>query len=77
MRIIHGFKDLPVFPKQTIVALGNFDGVHEGHRAVLKFVIKKADELNLSSIMLTFSPHPETILGKKRVQLIQFDLRVR
>lgn len=71
MKIIHGVKNLPVFPKQTIVALGNFDGVHEGHRAVLRFVIKKAEELDLSSILLTFSPHPEVILGRKKVQLIQ------
>ncbi len=71
MRIINGFKSLPSFPEQTIIALGNFDGVHEGHRAILDFVIKKAKGSNLTSVLLTFSPHPETILGKKRVQLIQ------
>lgn len=71
MKIIRGFERLPVFPKQTIVALGNFDGVHEGHRAILNFVIDKAKGTSLISMLLTFSPHPETILGKKRVRLIQ------
>ncbi len=71
MRVIRGFENLPSFSKQSVVTLGNFDGVHEGHRSILNLVTRKAKESGLISIVLTFSPHPEKILGKKRVKLIQ------
>jgi len=71
MKIIRGFENLPAFSIQTVVALGNFDGVHTGHRSILNLVTGKARESGLISIVLTFSPHPEKVLGKKRVRLIQ------
>ena len=71
MKIIYGFGNLPSFSQQTIVALGNFDGVHLGHQKILEFVNRKAVQLDLVSIVLTFSPHPENILGKKRIKMIQ------
>jgi len=71
MKVFRGIETLPALEKQTIVALGNFDGVHEGHRAILTFVTDKAKEKGLIPILLTFSPHPERVLGHKRVKLIQ------
>jgi riboflavin kinase / FMN adenylyltransferase len=40
------------------LAIGNFDGVHRGHRALLERVVAKARELELASCVLTFEPHP-------------------
>jgi riboflavin kinase/FMN adenylyltransferase len=40
------------------VTIGNFDGVHRGHRALLDRLDAKARELNLGSCVLTFEPHP-------------------
>jgi riboflavin kinase/FMN adenylyltransferase len=40
------------------VTIGNFDGVHRGHRALLDRVNAKARELNIGSCVLTFEPHP-------------------
>lgn len=71
MKVIYGFENLLSFSRQTIVALGNFDGVHLGHQRILKFVTRKAAQLDLESIVLTLSPHPENILGKKRIKMIQ------
>ncbi len=71
MKVIYGFDNLTSFSQQTIVALGNFDGVHLGHQRILKFVTRKAVQLDLVSIVLTLSPHPENILGKKRIKMIQ------
>lgn len=71
MRIIDGFENLPPFAKNTIVALGNFDGIHLGHKKILEFVVHRASHFDLLSIVLTFSPHPENILGKRKVQMIQ------
>lgn len=57
---------------KTLVVLGNFDGLHLGHIAVLKTAIKKADERRLMPIVLLFDKHPCTVLSdKKNFSLIQ------
>lgn len=48
--------------KQTIVTIGTFDGVHLGHRKILEQITKNAQELNCESLVLTFFPHPRTVL---------------
>ena len=40
------------------LTIGNFDGVHRGHRALIDRVIAKAREAELTSCVLTFEPHP-------------------
>jgi riboflavin kinase/FMN adenylyltransferase len=40
------------------LTIGNFDGVHRGHRALIERVTEKARELDLTSCVLTFEPHP-------------------
>ena len=40
------------------LTIGNFDGVHRGHRALLERVVAKARELDVTSCVLTFEPHP-------------------
>jgi riboflavin kinase / FMN adenylyltransferase len=44
--------------------MGFFDGVHRGHRALTDLVLQRSKELNLSSAVLTFWPHPRLILNK-------------
>ena len=40
------------------LTIGNFDGVHRGHRALIERMTAKARELSLTSCILTFEPHP-------------------
>lgn len=47
------------------VALGFFDGVHEGHRSVILTAKKTADEHGLKSAVMTFDPHPSVVLSQK------------
>ncbi len=47
---------------RSIITIGNFDGVHLGHRAVIDAVIREARINKLKSIVITFSPHPAKIL---------------
>jgi riboflavin kinase/FMN adenylyltransferase len=47
----------------SLVAIGNFDGVHRGHRAVLGGALSKAMAASLVPRVLTFSPHPAEALG--------------
>jgi riboflavin kinase/FMN adenylyltransferase len=57
----------PESPAKSLVAIGNFDGVHLGHRAVLTDVAREAHELGLAPLVLTFFPHPVEVLGKAKL----------
>ncbi|MGQ9602840.1 MAG: bifunctional riboflavin kinase/FAD synthetase [bacterium] len=54
---------LPVFlPKPTVVTVGSFDGVHLGHQKILSELVMLARSLNLKSVVVTFDPHPLSVL---------------
>jgi riboflavin kinase / FMN adenylyltransferase len=71
MRIVKNFSEIPDFKKKTAVAIGNFDGVHLGHKKILEYLVKTAKKNRLHSVVLTFSPHPEAFFKKDRFFLIQ------
>jgi riboflavin kinase/FMN adenylyltransferase len=71
MKVIQGVNNFPALSKNTIIALGNFDGVHIGHQKILNFLVEKAEEKEMLSLVLTFSPHPEKVLGRRTLQMIQ------
>ena len=48
----------------SLVAIGNFDGVHRGHRAVIEAALTEARERALAPLVLTFDPHPSEVLGR-------------
>ena len=50
----------------TILTIGTFDGVHLGHQKVLERLTNSAKENNLKSTVLTFFPHPRTILNPNK-----------
>lgn len=52
---------LPAALKGGVVAIGNFDGVHRGHQAVLERALAAAREAGKSALVLTFEPHPRTL----------------
>jgi riboflavin kinase / FMN adenylyltransferase len=49
-------------PDPSVVTIGNFDGVHCGHRMVIASVLERARALNASAIAVTFDPHPAHVL---------------
>jgi riboflavin kinase/FMN adenylyltransferase len=51
----------------AVLAIGNFDGVHRGHRAVIASAIARAKRLNRPAAALTFEPHPVAFLRKEPV----------
>ncbi len=62
MRIWRSLDDVPADLAATVVSIGNFDGVHLGHRAVLRRARERADELGHRVVAVTFHPHPIAVL---------------
>jgi riboflavin kinase / FMN adenylyltransferase len=48
--------------KHPVLALGNFDGVHRGHRKILDRLKRVADEHGATSVVMTFDPHPPRVV---------------
>jgi riboflavin kinase/FMN adenylyltransferase len=48
--------------KKTIATLGTFDGVHKGHRKIIKRIVESAAANDCQSVILTFFPHPRMVL---------------
>jgi len=63
MDVIHFPEDpRPTHWRQPVLALGNFDGVHRGHRKILERVRRVAGERGATSVVMTFDPHPPRVV---------------
>jgi riboflavin kinase/FMN adenylyltransferase len=62
MHIIRQLKDLPSNARGGAVAIGNFDGVHRGHVAIVKRLLERAKAVRGPALVFTFDPHPVRIL---------------
>jgi riboflavin kinase/FMN adenylyltransferase len=71
MKVLKGLKNRASFSLPTVVAIGNFDGLHLGHKKILHRLVERAREAHLYSVVLTFSPHPEKVLGRGSTAMIQ------
>ena len=58
VEIIDGWKGLTARQRGASLALGNFDGVHQGHRAVIEAAVVKARALGVPAGLVSFEPHP-------------------
>ena len=63
MRILRNLRDLPVPLKGGAVAVGNFDGVHKGHAAVIGEAGRIARSAGAPWLVLTFEPHPRSVFS--------------
>jgi riboflavin kinase/FMN adenylyltransferase len=55
--------DAPQPGPNVVLTIGVFDGLHLGHQFLIKSVISRAQELGVASLLLTFEPHPLTVLS--------------
>jgi riboflavin kinase/FMN adenylyltransferase len=66
MRIVRGLESFPSDARASVVALGVFDGVHLGHRAILGTAVTRARAAGLEALACTFDRHPSEVLQPGR-----------
>jgi len=67
MKIISYLEDAAEIIENSVVALGNFDGIHKGHQQLINKAVELAEEKNCSSVVFTFANHPMNVLAKKTI----------
>ena len=68
MRVARSLEEAAAF-EPVAVTIGNFDGVHTGHQLLLHEVTAAAAEKDLQPAVLTFDPHPASIVAPQRAAL--------
>ncbi len=63
MELITNLNDITMPFNNAVVTIGNFDGVHKGHQAILHQVIELAESIDGTSVAITFEPHPLKVLS--------------
>jgi len=66
MTIFRSLAEVPPAFGPSVVTIGNFDGVHVGHRLIMRRVLEIAHERDLTAAVLTFDPHPARVLAPDR-----------
>ena len=61
MKLLHSFED-PAAYRGGFVSIGNFDGVHRGHQSMVAALVRRARAADAPAVVLTFDPHPITLL---------------
>jgi riboflavin kinase / FMN adenylyltransferase len=70
MKIIRDLDELTKPLPKAVVTIGNFDGVHLGHREIFRRVVKKSREIGGTSVVYTFVPHPLLIVAPDHAPLL-------
>jgi len=60
--VVRGSAALDRPPRRAVLTIGNFDGIHIGHRAILRTVTDRARTLDGEAVVYTFDPHPRKVL---------------
>ena len=66
MESVRGTAKLEHPLRRPVLTIGNFDGLHVGHRAIMKTVLARARDLGGEAVVYTFDPHPRKVLHPDR-----------
>lgn len=69
--------DIPERFTRPVLTIGNYDGIHVGHRKIIEQVKQKAKELSGTSMLMTFHPHPLSVLRPEKYTRIITPLHVK
>ncbi len=77
MKVFRSLDDIQNI-KETVVALGNFDGIHVGHQELIRRAVKSARITGMKSAVFTFNNHPKNVVAGKRVikNIMYYDEKV-
>ncbi|MEE8349328.1 MAG: bifunctional riboflavin kinase/FAD synthetase [Acidobacteriota bacterium] len=70
MQIIQSLTDFPRSLSYPVMTIGVFDGVHSGHQLILDRLSQRAREKKGTSVLLTFTPHPQKIISPAQAPLL-------
>ena len=62
MKLYRNFPDLDI-SKKRVITIGTYDGVHKGHSNLLNTIKMISEKENLESVLITFEPHPRTVVS--------------
>jgi len=68
MTYVYTLDTLPEKLRNPVATIGNFDGVHKGHQTLFKKVIERASDINGTSLVITFDPHPIKVMSPDRLK---------
>jgi riboflavin kinase / FMN adenylyltransferase len=66
MEVIRGSQNIPESLKGAFVTIGNFDGVHLGHRFIFRRLVEEAHREGRPAVAISFDPHPKMVLHPER-----------
>ena len=69
MELFYSLEQIKAHIEDSVVTIGNFDGVHKGHQALFNLTKKRARIINSKSVALTFNPHPLKLLQPEKTPL--------
>ena len=71
MEFINGIENYPKAKSQeAVVTIGTFDGIHRGHQAILKHVMKANNGNGYQPVLITFHPHPKVLVSPEHIPLL-------
>jgi riboflavin kinase/FMN adenylyltransferase len=68
-KLIRSFSNMRPPQQGGVMTIGNFDGLHTGHQALVTKVVEKAKSLNVPSLVMTFEPHPFEFFSRDNVTI--------
>lgn len=72
MRISNGIESYPPDAQPVVATIGNYDGLHLGHREILRRVTRDARRRGVPSLLISFEPHPlEIVAPERKPKLLQ------
>jgi riboflavin kinase/FMN adenylyltransferase len=66
MEIVRGLAKLNTSYPNTVLTIGNYDGIYLGHQKILAMVLNRAQEIGGTSMVMSFDPHPVKVLAPER-----------
>ncbi len=78
-RVIHGLEEVGAELRGCVLTIGNFDGVHLGHRRILSAGRRQADAAGAALVVLTFEPPPVAVVAPDRApqRILPLDVKAR